>query len=141
MIVLDTNVVSETTKQRPDPEVVHWFEASGDELYLTAVTAGELLFGVARLTDGQRRKSLTDAISELLRTFRDRILPYDTAAAGHYGTIAAHCESIGRPISAADAQIAAICLAHKAVCATRNVKDFEETGVELMNPWRDGELL
>lgn len=135
MIVLDTNVVSETTKRRPDPAVVRWLESAGDELYLTAVTAGELLFGVARLTDGQRRKSLTDATSELLRTFRDRILPYDAAAAGHYGIIAAHRESIGRPISAADAQIAAICLAHKAICATRNVKDFDETGVKLVNPW------
>lgn len=135
MIVLDTNVVSETTRRSPHPSVVHWLETTKDELFLTSITVGELLFGLSRLRDGRRRAALTEGVTSLLAQFNDRVLPYDVAASRHFGALAAHRESIGRPIGVADAQIAAICLAHKAPCATRNVKDFEETGVELVIPW------
>lgn len=135
MIVLDTNVVSETTRRNPNPSVVQWLESTKEELFLTSITVGELLFGLSRLRDGRRRTTLTEGVTSLLARVNDRILPYDVAAAHHFGALAANRESIGRPIGVADAQIAAICLAHKAICATRNVKDFGETGVELVNPW------
>lgn len=140
MIVLDTNVVSEVIGARPDARVVEWLDAqTAGGVYLTAVTVGELAYGVARLPQGRRRDRIADAVDDLVgRYFRGRVLGYDVAAARHYGALCAAREAIGRPISVADAQIAAICLAHRAALATRNTKDFWDLGIELVDPWTDG---
>ncbi|ACU97361.1 type II toxin-antitoxin system VapC family toxin [Saccharomonospora viridis] len=137
MIVLDTNVVSELLRRAPDAGVVAWVDRLPVEsVFITAVTAAELRYGVARLPDGRRKQVLDVKIGELLtEDFEDRVLPFDTGSAAHYATIVAARERAGSPISAADAQIAAICRYYRARLATRNVGDFVGTGVELINPW------
>ena len=137
MIVLDTNVVSELMRNMPDENVVQWVDRHPvNDVFLTAVTAAELLFGVERLPDGHRKGVLMVKVAELLaEDFDGRILPFGTAAAAHYAQVSAARERDGRPISMADAQIAAICLHHNAGLATRNIKDFIDTGVRVLNPW------
>lgn len=137
MIVLDTNIISELMRQDPNETVVRWVDQyPADEVFITSVTAAELTYGVARLPDGRRKNTLAVRVSELLtEDFQDQILPFDGAAAGHYGDIAATREQRGRPISMADAQIAAICRRFVACLVTRNAKDFADTGIALRDPW------
>lgn len=137
MIVLDTNVVSELMRQAPEATVVSWVDQyPADEVFITAVTAAELQYGVALLPEGRRKTMLTTKVRELLSAdFQDRVLPFDGDAATHYARIAASREHEGRPISMADAQIAAICRLYGAHLVTRNTKDFADTGIRILNPW------
>lgn len=137
MIVLDTNVLSELMRPQPDSQVIAWLDAQAvDELLVTAITVAEILYGLARLPDGKRKAVLLDTALVMLREdFAGRILAFDELAAECYATLVAGRERTGCPISMADAQIAAICLSHGVVLATRNVKDFEGLGFELINPW------
>lgn len=137
MIVLDTMVVSELARQAPDPGVVAWVDALPTaEVATTSVTAAELLYGLARLSDGRRKTQLSDAVQGLLdEDFHGRIASFDRAAAGRYAVVVTDREQLGRPISVADAQIAAICHTRGARLATRNTDDFADTGIELVNPW------
>lgn len=138
MIVVDTNVISELTRQAPAPKVAAWLDSLPvDEVATTAITAAELHYGVERLADGRRKTELSAAVHGLLSDdFQDRILAFDEPAAGRYAEIVSHRERLGRPIGVADAQIAAICRAIGATLATRNTDDFGETGIELINPWK-----
>lgn len=137
MIVLDTNVVSELMRRRPAEAVLGWVDGEDASiLAITAVTAAELLHGVARLPNGARRRKLTAAVHGVLtEDFAGRILPFDGSAAVHYADLVAARERDGRPVSIADAQIAAICRHHGAMLATRNVRDFDMTGVDVLDPW------
>jgi len=137
MIILDTNVVSELLRAAPAPTVEAWLAGQdGADVYLTAISEAELRYGVAVLAGGSRREALAEAIAGMLREdFRDRILPFDSAAAGEYANIGAARRAAGRPISQFDGQIAAIARAQGAVMATRNVSDFEGCGVEVIDPW------
>lgn len=103
----------------------------------TAVTAGELLYGVARLPDGRRKPELADIVRSVLdEDLRDRVLPFDAAAATEYAAVVSERELAGRPVGMADAQIAAICRVHGASLGTRNIKDFAGTGVQTIDPWQ-----
>lgn len=137
MIVLDTNVVSELMRAEASPTVIAWVDAQPtSHLHLSAVTVGELLYGVARLPAGRRRTALARKVATVMEDdFADRVLPYDAVAAAHFAAIAAERERLGRPISGPDAQIAAICRSHGASLATRNVTDFTHTGIEVLDPW------
>lgn len=137
MIVLDTNVVSEFMTSVPDARVADWLDrCPADELFLTAVTVGELTYGVRRLPAGSRKDALLTRTAELLDgPFRGRLLAFDPHSATHYGSIKAEREATGQPISDADAQIAAICRRHTGCLATRNTKDFVDTGIAVVNPW------
>lgn len=137
MIVVDTNVISELTRYVPDPGVLSWLdELPVGELATTAVTAAELRYGAAGLPSGHRKRELTVAISGLLNEdFYGKVLPFDERAAIRYADIVASRERTGRPIDVADAQIAAICRDLGATLATRNIADFEETGIPLIDPW------
>jgi toxin FitB len=139
VIVLDTNVISELMRQAPDELVVRWVDRFPyGEVFITAVTAAELLHGVARLPAGQRKNVLTIRVKDLLdEDFDEQILPFDHLAAAHYAQIAAAREHLGRPISMADAQIAATCLRYGGSLATRNTKDFADTGITVVDPWVD----
>lgn len=139
MIVLDTNVVSETMRIRPAPMVLAWLDAqSTSNLWLTSVVAAELMTGAARLPEGARKQQLMRTVMEMLETdFAGRILPFDFAAAAIYANIVAQRERLGQPIAMGDAQIAAVCLAHGATLATRNEKDFVHLGLALHNPWNE----
>ena len=137
MIVLDTNVVSEVFRPHPDARVVAWMENLTGDVAITAVTLAELLAGVRRLPDGRRRSALGARIDAALRPYRQTraVLAFDDEAADHYADVLVARERAGMPISTADAQVAAICRANSAICATRNIKDLARTGVELVDPW------
>jgi predicted nucleic acid-binding protein len=140
MIILDTNVLSELLRPEPARQVERWLSAQdGAKVYFTTVGEAELRHGVAILPAGKRRNALTIAIEGLLEEdFRDRVLPFDRAAARAYATIAAARRAAGHPISQFDCQIAAIARAHEATVATRNTSDYEGCGVELVDPWTYG---
>jgi toxin FitB len=137
VIVLDTNVVSELMRPAPAEVVVAWVDTQpAVEVFLTAVTVAELLYGVGRLADGARKTDLAETVEAMLaEDFDNRILAFDGAAAAHYADVVVRRERAGRPISMADALIAAICRSHNAIFATRNLSDFEDTGLSLANPW------
>ncbi len=137
MLVLDTNVVSELMRPEPTLSVSAWIaDRDAEELYLTAVSEAELLYGVAIMPTGRRRNALEVAMSQWLDLgFADRILPFDSSAARAYALIASRRRRAGRPIGEADCQIAAISRSHGAVLVTRNVRDFEDTGVDVVDPW------
>ena len=137
MIILDTNVVSELMKAVPEPAVLGWIDGLPmASVFLSSVSQGEILYGVALVPPGKRQDGLLSAAHAAFETyFRGRILPYDSEAAEAYAEIAANRRQAGRPISQFDAQIAAIARSRGAELATRNIADFEDCGVELINPW------
>jgi hypothetical protein len=137
VIVLDTNVISELARPTPSKQVLAWVDAQG-EVAITATTAAELLYGVARLPDGARKSRLGEGIRELIDgPMEDKVLPFDRAAATHYAEIVTARDHAGRPIAIADAQIAAICRSRAATLGTRNVRDFDSVGITVVNPWDD----
>lgn len=137
MIVLDTNVLSELMRSDPAEAVLHWIDSqAAEELFTSAITMAEILHGIERLPDGKRKHNLqTHALAMFEDDFVDRILAFDAYAAMHYSKLVTAREKSGKPVGLADAQIAAICRAQHARLATRNVKDFEGTGVTIINPW------
>jgi toxin FitB len=137
MIVLDTNVVSELMRAEPDPAVIAFLDnVPGAALFISAVTQAEILYGIALLPEGKRREALRTAAESMFeRHFRGRVLPFDGDAAEAFADIAAGRREAGRPISHADAQIAAVAKSRGAALATRNVTDFDGCGVPIMNPW------
>ena len=137
MIIIDTNVVSELMRAKPDPAVLAWFAGhAADTLFLTAVSEAELRTGAAILPAGQRRDRLVGAIDAMIdQDFAGRILPFDSSAARCYAEIAAARRGASKPIMDADCQIAAVSRACGAAIATRNVKDFEGCSIEVINPW------
>ncbi|HEY4023943.1 MAG TPA: type II toxin-antitoxin system VapC family toxin [Pseudonocardiaceae bacterium] len=139
MIVLDTNVISELARPEPAPEVVAWLnKQDAEQIFVTAVTIGELLYGLVQMPAGKRRASLTERLSPLIDDlFGGDSLQYTGRAAVEYAKLVASRNKQGLPITPADAQIAAICRVHGADLATRNVHDFKETGVQVIDPWTD----
>jgi toxin FitB len=138
MIVLDTNVVSELMRAEPAQTVLTWLQAnSGDGLYTTAVTVAEIRYGIARLPEGRRRESLHQAASEIFAAFPRQVLPFDLAAANAYAEVVTVRESLGNPIDGFAAQVAAICRSQAATLATRNTKEFTNTGIAVVDPWQE----
>ncbi len=139
MIVLDTNVVSELTRDRPQPAVLAWLDRQPvSALFTTAITEAELRYGVAILPAGRRRERLAAGIESTLREdFAGRILPFNSAAAHAYAAIAAARRAAGRPIGQSDCQIAAIARSRGIPVATRNVADFAGCGIKVVNPWEN----
>ncbi|MEO9161160.1 MAG: type II toxin-antitoxin system VapC family toxin [Casimicrobiaceae bacterium] len=137
MIVLDTNVLSELMKETPADAVMRWIArtpAAG--LYTTSITQAEILHGIMLLPAGKRRSAFAAAAEATFNEeFSGRILPFGSAAASSYATIAATRQRAGRPISHLDAQIAAIAHSMGGSVATRNVKDFDRCDIRIVNPW------
>lgn len=137
MIILDTNVVSEPLKPQPNPAVLEWLDAQAPEtLCLTTINLAELLSGIAALPAGRRRNKLGQALAEqVMPLFEGRVLAFDTQAANAFARVHVGALAVGNPISFADGAIAAIAAARGFLLATRNVRDFKGTGVELIDPW------
>ena len=137
MIVLDTNVLSETLRPQPDARVLAWMtEQPAASLFTTAVTRAEILYGLRLLPTGRRRDSLYQAVTTIFdEDFSGRVLAFDNDAADVYADIAAARKQAGRPISQFDGMIAAIARSHGAVLATRNTRDFTDCGINLADPW------
>ena len=134
--LLDTNGVSEWVRPRPNAGVMAWLaEADEDGVFLSVVTLAELRHGIERMAVGQRRRRLNEWLAnDLLFRFEGRVLLVDVTVADSWGRLTASREASGRPISVADAFIAATAAVHGLTVVTRNVADFERT-VRTVNPW------
>ena len=139
MITLDTNVVSELTSDHPAQNVVAWFARQARiDLYITAITEAELLFGAENLPIGPQRSALAAGDERMINeVLGGRVLLFDRKAARHYAEIRATRERLGHRIGYMDCMIAAIARANGAAVATRDTGGFENCGVEVINPWTD----
>lgn len=137
MIVLDTNVLSELIRPQPSPKVVAWLRAqTRSRLFTTAISRCEMLYGTLLLPDGQRKRRLQQEVLAIFETdMAGRVLPYDGAAADAHAVFAATRRAHGRPVAMADAMIVGIAHSRGAAIATRNMRDYEECGVMLVDPW------
>lgn len=137
MIVLDTNVISELFRPEPDPAVMAWVgRLPGEELFTTAVTRGELLFGAYCMPNGRRKADLLQKLAVLFeQKLVGHVLAYDGEAADAHALLAAERRKHGRPVPLADAMIVGIARSRGARLATRNVRDFEGCGITLVDPW------
>lgn len=138
--LLDTNVISEGAKPRPDDGVMDWLASVDEEqLYLSVVSLAELRHGIERLDAGRRRSALDLWLTEQLPArFESRLLLIDPETADAWGRIVAAAGASGRPIGAMDAFLAATAEQHQLTLVTRNLSDFEATGIRLFNPWTEG---
>lgn len=138
--LLDTNVVSEWTKPRPDGGVVAWLaEADEDRVFISVITLAELRYGIERMPVGARRNRLETWVSKQLPArFEARVLLIDAETADVWGHIMARGRTGGRPVGTMDAFIAATAERHHLTLVTRNVSDFEALGIRLVNPWSKG---
>jgi len=137
MILLDTNVISELMRSSPDQNVVHWASSfPRHSLFTSAISEAEILYGISILPEGKRKSDLKNAVKQIFTTdLKGRVIPFDSDAASAYSLIASKRRKIGNPISQFDAQIAAIAHSRGSALATRNVNDFEDCGIEVINPW------
>ncbi|BBC24736.1 type II toxin-antitoxin system VapC family toxin [Pseudanabaena sp. ABRG5-3] len=139
MIILDTNVLSEFMRAVPNPAVMDWIaQQVSSEIFVTTITQAEMYYGLALLPMGKRRSDMERAVQQIFeQDFAGRILTFDSRAALEYAKLASFRRQIGKPISQADAQIAAIACSQNAVLATRNISDFCDCQLTLINPWQD----
>jgi predicted nucleic acid-binding protein len=135
--LLDTNVIAEWTKPRPDEQVVRWLaEADEDRLYLSVATLAEVRMGVEALPEGRRRQRLSAWLEDdLPARFEGRILQVDAAVANVWGVLMARARAQGRTLGAMDAFFAATATVHQLTLLARNTRDFISTGIELLDPW------
>ena len=135
--LLDTCVVSELVAKQPNPKVVEFVDAlDSDDVYLSVITIGEISKGIEKLPKSKRKLELQTWLKEdLLIRFDGKIVSLDTDVLMEWGALTARLESSGRTIPAIDSLIAATVLTHQFTLVTRNVDDFEGTGVEIVNPW------
>lgn len=138
MIVLDTNVLSEVLRPAPETRVLEWIDSQPrPSLFTTAITRGELFYGIRLLPRGQRRDGLLEAVRAIFeQDLAGQVLSFDQEAADIYAEIASSRKHAGRPISQFDAMIAAISRSRGAALATRNVRDFADCGITLIDPWQ-----
>jgi toxin FitB len=138
VILLDTNVVSETMKRSVDPAVAAFIHQQQiDEFFLPSIVAAEIRYGLRRLPAGRRRGEIEADFTAFLEAgFATRILAFDDACAVGYATVRTARERTGRPVSIQDALIGGMALAHGATLATRNIADFEGYGLSLVDPWQ-----
>ncbi|GFN45792.1 type II toxin-antitoxin system VapC family toxin [Candidatus Regiella insecticola] len=137
MIVLDTNVVSESMKPEPHPAVRAWLNDQAVEtLYLSSVTLAELLFGIGTLPTGKRKDMLAEALDGLMGLFKARVLPFDTDAAQHYAKLAVTAKAAGRGFPTPDGYIAAIAASRGFIVASRDMAPYEAASVTVINPWK-----
>ena len=135
MIFIDTNVVSETLRVRPDQQVLAWLERHDAELALSTIVIAELAFGIDKIHPDQRALRLTAGLDEWRRRFAGRIFAFTEESALVYGQIMGTAARNGRSMSAQDGMIAAIARAHDSPLATRNVSDFGLAEISIINPW------
>lgn len=136
-VILDTCVISEVISQRPAPQVLAFLDSLEPDLtYLSVITIGEIVKGIEKLPDSQRKTRLREWLrTDLLVRFDEQILPLDTMVLLQWGALTARLEALGKTMPAMDSLIAATAFSNQMTLVTRNVSDFEATGVEIINPW------
>ena len=137
MIILDTNVLSALMRKTPEAKVVAWLDRQpAESVWITSITLFEARFGLALLPAGRRRQTLESAFARLLEEdLENRVLDFDTAAAGEAAFLAAKRQKAGRAVDMRDTQIAGIALARHAALATRNMRHFSDLNVPVIDPW------
>lgn len=135
--LLDTCVISELIKKQPNPKVVQWIsniEEAG--LFVSVITIGELHRGIEKLPESKKKKRLHKWVTyDLKQRFENKIIDFDLQTATIWGKIQANSELLGQTLPAIDALIAATGISHDLIVVTRNTKDMEISGVDLLNPW------
>ena len=135
-ILLDTCAISELRKPEPSSSFLQWFDGCDERLlYLSSITLGELRFGIDLLPAGRRKNDLLTWYARLCLSYRGHILSPSQEICEHWGTLRAERKKMGKPLAMADGLIAATALHESMALVTRNTKDFEGLGVELINPW------
>jgi predicted nucleic acid-binding protein len=135
LIAVDTNVLSETSRKSPDPEVIKWLARNRRRLRMPAVVLAELRYGVEKLPPSRQRTELERWLASLTAGFEGRILAFDAKAAEAHGRLRARLKLQGKAMDAPDSYLAAIALSLGIPVASRNLKHFEHAGVELIDPW------
>jgi len=136
MIIIDTNVLSELMKDKPDQAVIAWADKQASQpIAITAITSAELYAGLEALADGRRKTELLLAFEDILSEMIDAVLPFDQAAAECYGILTAKLRVEGKPIGQSDSMIAAIAMVHDGTVVTRNTRHFEHCNIEIANPF------
>ena len=135
--LLDTCVLSEFIRRKPEQKVVHWVDSiDEDKLFLSVITIGEIQHGIVRLPESHRKTDLLVWLNnELIKRFDQRIIPLDTPMMLLWGNLTAQMESTGQPMAVMDSLIIATALQNNLIVATRNVSDFRPCGVQVINPW------
>ena len=135
--LLDTCVISELVKPRPDVNVVRWVDSVDErKLFLSVLTVGELEKGIAKLQESSRKSDLREwLVHDLVERFSERILPVDAAVAVAWGRIQGEAERGGMKLPVIDSLLAATAEIHRLTLATRNVADFDRCGATVFNPW------
>lgn len=137
MLIFDTNIISETMRPAPNPDIVQWInDQPSDSVWTTSITVFEILTGIEKLPDGKRKRRLR-AMFEicLVEDFHGRVIEFDINAASAAAALAAQLHRAGQTVDMRDLQIAGIAVAKKAILVTRNVKDFQQMNLPLINPW------
>jgi predicted nucleic acid-binding protein len=139
MILIDTNVISESMREAPNARVIEWIDGQAvDTLYLSAITVAELRFGITMLPSGKRRDRLRARLEEeVLPLFAGRVLPFDLNASETYANFMPQTRTAGRAIDKADGYIAAIAASNGFSVATRDTAPFEAAGVPVISPWAE----
>lgn len=137
MILLDTNVASELAKRRGEPAVLNWLDKQPlSSVWISSISVMELHFGLELLEPGRRRSELSAAITRLTSVvFKDRIAPFDQAAGETAGRLAAVRRRKGAAVDHRDTQIAGIAISRRATLVTRNMRDFADLEIDVINPW------
>lgn len=137
MIIVDTNIVSEVMRTAPAPVVIEWLNRQETlALFLASTSIAEIEYGLAMMPSGKRRNGLRKAFDQFVtEAFEHRILVFDRESAAAYGELMGKRKQKGRPMSVQDGQIIAIAKVHGFAIATRNIKDFKECGIKLINPF------
>jgi toxin FitB len=137
--LLDTNVVSEWAKPRPDPGVVEWLaNADEDRLFLSVATLAELRYGIERMPTGRKSTQLREWLEmELTGRFEGRVVAIDEAVAATWGILLAKADAAGRPMGSMDGFLAATAVVHQMMLVTRNEMDFSAAGIKTINPWSE----
>lgn len=133
--LVDTNVFSELAKSKPDTQVVAWLRGHEPQLYVSTITIGELRRGIERLPSGKKKTALQSWLAGLCKRMDGRILSFNTSVAHVWGQLMAGWEKKGITVPSLDSQLAATAHRHGLTMVTRNVADFQNTGVKLLNPF------
>jgi predicted nucleic acid-binding protein len=138
--LVDTNVLSELTRVSPEPKVEAFLRSASDNVYVSALSIGEIFKGIGCLAQGARRASLDAWLTEeMIPWFGDRVLPVTLPIAERWGGLAAEAKLQGKPRPVVDALIAATAIEHGLTLVTRNVRDYVGTAVVLLNPWPESD--
>lgn len=134
--LVDTNVLSELTRPSPNSQVEAFLRRSKDRVFVSVLSIGEIRKGIASLPTSQRRVGLEDWLdNEIMPWFAERVLPVTLAIAERWGDLAAQSKAKGRARPVVDAILGATAARHDLVMVTRNVRDYEDVGVTILNPW------